>query len=250
MSNKVFFEMDELPNKEKIRPTGKGFDRKSLNENLNPLVGFLDKSVGRKWDDVYSEIRKNISVHNATQMHVIQHLHGYVDTKTWIEEDGKIYAVAKYSRNVLCLTEPTFSKVQFYVHPITRTLCQSPKLTPRVQDKQIKLKKPRVVKVSDKVQYRFIDEEWYRVEFGIIPKEFGKDMGVWVGKHLENLLDTKKKLSYAHVGDVLFPNGFKFDWQREEQYGFSNLWVVEKRRVGKRERKTLMKEQLSDDLSR
>lgn len=37
-------------------------DQKELNENLKPLVRFLHSRIGQKWDDVYSEIMKNMNL--------------------------------------------------------------------------------------------------------------------------------------------------------------------------------------------
>jgi hypothetical protein len=53
-------------------------DSKSLNENLSPLVRYLRKNVGRKWDDVNAEICENISLENAVQRHILEHVDQYV----------------------------------------------------------------------------------------------------------------------------------------------------------------------------
>jgi hypothetical protein len=46
---------EDLPSHEGIRRAHLS-DRKSLNENLNPLERYLTKQVGRVWDAVYAEI--------------------------------------------------------------------------------------------------------------------------------------------------------------------------------------------------
>lgn len=56
-----------------------GWERKELNENLNPLKRFLHSRIGKKWDDVYSEICSRIDKKNAVQGHIIQHLFQYVE---------------------------------------------------------------------------------------------------------------------------------------------------------------------------
>lgn len=53
---------------------------KELNENLNPLHAFIAKSVGRQWNDVYSEIRARINASSATQLHILEHVKQYVCT--------------------------------------------------------------------------------------------------------------------------------------------------------------------------
>lgn len=55
-------------------PTGRGWGTKSLGENFAPLRRFLERSVGRRWDDVYSEICARLDRKDAVQRHVLVHL--------------------------------------------------------------------------------------------------------------------------------------------------------------------------------
>lgn len=70
-------------------------DSKNLNENLRPLYQFLEKSVGRPWNDVNSEIRSKIDPRRAIGYHVIQHVGWHVDTTgreryrtLFVDDDG------------------------------------------------------------------------------------------------------------------------------------------------------------------
>lgn len=65
---------------------GNGLDHKTLNENLNPLYRFLKTSVGRPWNDVYSEIRAQIDPRRANGFHVLQHVGWYVNLTFDIED--------------------------------------------------------------------------------------------------------------------------------------------------------------------
>jgi hypothetical protein len=47
---------------------------KSLNENLAPLVRFVRRQIGRRWDDVFSEICAGLDTGSTVKMHVRQHL--------------------------------------------------------------------------------------------------------------------------------------------------------------------------------
>ena len=47
---------------------------KMLNENLAPLRRFLGRRVGRRWNDVYSEICAGLDTGSVVKMHVRQHL--------------------------------------------------------------------------------------------------------------------------------------------------------------------------------
>ena len=51
---------------------------KSLNETLAPLVRFIQRRVGRRWDDVFSEICAGLDTGSTVKMHVRQHLHDFV----------------------------------------------------------------------------------------------------------------------------------------------------------------------------
>src|SRR5262245_20037141 len=43
---------------------------KWLNENLQPLYRYLRGQIGRPWDKVYSEIRRNLDTRSALGLHV------------------------------------------------------------------------------------------------------------------------------------------------------------------------------------
>ncbi len=51
---------------------------KYLNENLAPLVRFLQRRVGRRWDDVFSEICERLDTGSTVKMHVRQHVPDFV----------------------------------------------------------------------------------------------------------------------------------------------------------------------------
>lgn len=227
---------DEPSNWEKIKPSRLRADRKELNENLEPLWRFLRSRVGQCWDDVYSEIRENLSPKNAVQMHVVQHLKMQVVEATYLGEDGRVYECPQYNsynRKPNCLEEPTGYQ-RFYVHPVTREFCESP----RKSRKDKKVKQKDRFKLTDLRQYRLIDGIWYVVEFAVIPKELGvkgrygqpgKQYGVYSWA-------AESPLDYSQVADFLFPKGLS-NWARESEYGFCNIRPVSKRQLGKRELK-------------
>lgn len=64
------------------------WDRKSLNENLSPLRGFLRSRVGKPWDKVYSEISENLKPSSAVQQHVRDHVKTYVTLELIVKSDG------------------------------------------------------------------------------------------------------------------------------------------------------------------
>lgn len=227
----------EVPsNKETMRPKGRGADRKEFNENLEPLWRYLQSQVGRCWDDVYSDIRRNLSPRSTVQMHVVQHLNWQVKKSTYLGEDGRVYEHSKYNRGGMpdpCLEEPTIYKYGFYIHPVTRELCVSPTKTKRAKKLQ-----PTKFQISLLVQWCLINGEWMVVEFEKIPRTEGKKGGypyrgkVYMGGLFPEYLD------YKDVGDILHPKGLE-NYAREAAYGFINIRAVRKRSLGKREIKKL-----------
>jgi hypothetical protein len=61
-----------------MKPRFPSWDRKELNEFLNPLWRFLNSRVGKPWDKVYSEIRAQNSGRSAVGAHIYQHLFDFV----------------------------------------------------------------------------------------------------------------------------------------------------------------------------
>lgn len=68
-----------------------GYDRKELNENLQPLKRFMLSRVGRVWDEVFSEICEVMDVRSACQYHIWQHAKDYVEENTCIGDDGGVW---------------------------------------------------------------------------------------------------------------------------------------------------------------
>ena len=73
-----------------------GYEGKELNENLKPLYRYIDKQVGRLWNDVYSEICANLDTGSTVKQHVRDHIPDHVAIKTFIGGNGEAYSVSKY----------------------------------------------------------------------------------------------------------------------------------------------------------
>ena len=92
---------------------------KSFSDFLTPLRSFLQTSVGRKWDDVYSEISQGIPSNSMQGRHIRQHVEGYVE-KNVIMIDGVPHRVPRYGAG----PTPLVGRGQdsFYVDPGTDKL--------------------------------------------------------------------------------------------------------------------------------
>ena len=92
-----------------------GWDTKSFGENLNPLYGAVRKAVGRKWDKFYSELCKSFDKRSVINQHILQHLFDHVKVNNvFVDEDGEIYVLHKYSTRVEKLKDGSF---EYYVDP-------------------------------------------------------------------------------------------------------------------------------------
>jgi hypothetical protein len=117
--------LEELPHHEGMRRGhAERGERKTLNENLQPLRRYLERQVGRPWDKVYSEIAAGLRVTNTVQQHVRDHLRDFVAVKPrrlcygWLGRP-----------NGLLWHQP------LYVDPVTGLLCRTDRL-PEVKAQQ------------------------------------------------------------------------------------------------------------------
>ena len=144
-----------------------GRDRKELNENLNPLYRFLDSRVGKKWDDVFSEICEQVNMNNPVQYHIRQHLDDMVELHV-IMKDNKPHVIDTWmyrsSGNELRELYSTQYHPTFYVHPTTGLLAKAP------IHKRWRSPKPKLLDfikhpTNPLIQYYNVDGEWREVIF-------------------------------------------------------------------------------------
>lgn len=99
----------------------RNFDPKDFTDVLGPLQGYLRKSCGRPWDDVYSELAAGLGAFSWPLQHVMT-AHLDVETNTYLGVDDKIYAENKHGNEEI----GGYSwRDNFYVHPISRLLCKA-----------------------------------------------------------------------------------------------------------------------------
>lgn len=68
-------DLEDLPTKRSMRrPFRQRYIDKDLSDLLGPLEGYLNSQIGRPWDKVYSDIRKNLNPNSTTQIHIVGHL--------------------------------------------------------------------------------------------------------------------------------------------------------------------------------
>ena len=154
---------------------------KELSDVLNPLQGYLRKSVGRPWDEVYSELCKNLDRRSVSGLHVFQHLWQFVAKNTVMCMDGE---VREWGSRGGYLSKPDW----YYVHPYTGILCDSGH-EGRWRYRYPKQEKPVTeIRLSDIARYEQFDGIWYYCENYEIEHE-GKTL---IAPHFIRVKDTIK----------------------------------------------------------
>ena len=135
----------------------RGRGTKELNEYLAPLRRYLESQVNRPWDKVYSDIRENVRFDSAVQLHILQHIYGYVEKEVF-EEGGRIFnTVATVWSDRLELRDG-----EMYVHPRTGLLLKYKRKKAGSQ-----IPEATVIQVSNRVFYVKFDGLWFEVAYNV-----------------------------------------------------------------------------------
>jgi len=150
-------------------------DRKTFNEHLNPLKGWLRSVVGKQWDKSYSELRAKFDARSTINNHILEHLWQYVETHAFVE-NGKTMCHVRYIYGADSRTVPIKQcSKDYYVCPKDGTL--------KIVNKQPKraVKNAREIAraeaeakifrvVNDHQHLHFIDGVWFVFEIKDLPK--------------------------------------------------------------------------------
>lgn len=141
---------------------GLGYSVKELNENLQPLVRYIGRQVGRPWRLVYADISRNLSVRCAVQKHVLDHLREIVVESVWLE--GKdVFCVGRFLG--VRRLESRGSWPRYYVCPKSGLLRVAPRrrkaaVAPADSDRRV---------IDSIREFRRLAGIWFEVVVGEIP---------------------------------------------------------------------------------
>lgn len=148
-----------LPHLESLRARHKRYGRwKDFTDLLGPLRRFLESRKGLKWDDVYSEIARDLNRNSVTHNHIYQHLFQFVDINTAVLADGS-----------LSNADGRGIRSDFYVCPVTGILLKNnitswkARRRARLSEEKKELAKT-YVKIDESSRYEKIDGIWYRLD--------------------------------------------------------------------------------------
>lgn len=139
---------------------------KMLSENLSPLLRWLHKQVGHRWDDVYADVCKNLSKDTGVQLHVFEHLLSWVERAPMKIEKGG-FITDQYG------WEMTYIKNVFYVD--NRGVLRRAPMKPQVAIKR----EPCFVQLTDAKDRCLVKLGGIWYEMGLIdrPKELFDQFG-------------------------------------------------------------------------
>lgn len=160
---------------------------KEFGEHLNPLYGIVRKNVGRRWDDVYSELCEVFDFRSHINAHILVHLWDYVERDTFWK-DGKVWVNSRYSGAKLL--DETYS--EYYVHPLNGILSKNQKFKTwnersreRKAEREAEARKTCIV-ISKSLELRRRDEDspWFICELAFLayPKKIIKEYTSRIGK--------------------------------------------------------------------
>jgi hypothetical protein len=187
-------ELENLPAREgmKVRYKHGGWD-KNFNEHLSPLKGIIRKSVGKKWDKVFSELCQVFDRRSVINQHIVQHLRDFIAIETFL--DGTDIWVKERWRN----TPIADGWYEFFVDPRTgivrrnrhfRSYRQARKETARREAAE-KAKVHRVI--DDKTELFLVNGVWFIAEVRDTPSKgyqvkktstFAKNMTYYVTEYV------------------------------------------------------------------
>jgi hypothetical protein len=193
-------------------------DRKSFNEHLNPLKGWLRSVVGKPWDKSYSELREKFDARSTINNHILEHLWDYVETHAFVE-DGKVMCQVTNIYGAASRTIPIKQCYSdYYVCPKDGTL----KIVNKAPKRAVRNAREIAAREAEAKIFRVVNEHQHLHFID----------GVWFVFEVKNLpLATIEYRRPAHYGTTpqLFkrgwmPNGKMVEWDQlsqsdRERYG-------------------------------
>lgn len=196
-------ENEAAPAKESMRSPYRGNNTKDLNENLRPLVRWLEKQVGRPWDKVYSELRQNLDFANAVQKHVWDHAKWMVELQVEVIDGRPHYRGARFRLS------GELPPGTLWVDPATGIL----RTTRKVARRRVKASPPTTLPGDNRlVRYGRLSGIWYELQMEVDHRcsrwcRENRGADDWIAKHGHDpawynyLTNSHKRFRQEYYGD-------------------------------------------------
>lgn len=204
---------DEVGGREGMRVRyNHGYDRKSFNENLNPLKNWVHSCLGKNWNKMYSQLRKQFDARKVVNQHILEHLFSYIEVNAFLHEGAVCFTdTLRYGGQGVQPISKCFK--DYYVCPksgMVRKTNKEPKRSIIKQQMAEKRATELAVKrvLSDTEVLHLIDGVWYHFDLLPIPdarieyqKPFGTDI-FKIGYHFGGGEDTRREKTWDELNQT------------------------------------------------
>lgn len=161
--------LDLLPKTDPMKRFDWGWG-KEFGEYLAPLRRFLKSNVGRKWDDVYSELREHVNPGSTVQNHIMQHLWHYIQKDVVLDEEGHPCVKSRWEGGYSRLWKSRYGSL-FYVHPLSRKLLEPP-THPKDPNRKPRGYDPDKWTASDGREFQRLNGIWFGVKKVYVGRDY------------------------------------------------------------------------------
>lgn len=102
-----------------------GGGTRTFNDNLEPLIRYLARSVGKNWNKVHADLCKQLKKNTVSGLHVFNHLYDFVTENTHVE--GKRVYYMQQGKSKELFSREKFPK--FYISAKTGQLMKAKLIT-------------------------------------------------------------------------------------------------------------------------
>jgi hypothetical protein len=210
-------DLEDAPAQE---PVSRGHRKQKMTQvNLGPFENFLLSRVGKKWDDVYSEICANPKMREVFEVHISSTSKRFVFVElSPLQKDGKLYGRNRWQGEMRELFHGAL-----YVCPETKILKKYKLAT--LNRKGLPVEEKRFHRYTDTFAVRKIDDVWYELKLAPLPDKPNAD-------------GTYPTLQDAALGTIQPMkatwgfNSHMFCVQTSTAYGDGKVYAVSKRQLG------------------
>jgi hypothetical protein len=219
----------------------------SSGEHLNPLRRYLQSQVGRPWDKVRSEMSEHMDRNSTVQAHIWQHAVDYVETNTFIGEDGEVWhnaskGLSYWNSSERGAVQPiSEARALVYVDPRSRCL----KAVPERGGKAARAPEYRGIVIDKTHQAHRIRGIWYIITLTPRPAKVSRQHSQYPKNAFTYWRDgtwlTKEYHDVASA-DIVASNdvpGHWFKTQEEQIYGIVGVYASRKKQCSRKELRQL-----------
>lgn len=197
--------------------------RKGLTDLLGPLRRWLRAQVGRPWDDVYGEACAVIKPDSVIRAHIKTHLLEFVHRHTFVKE-GEVWCfTGRWRFEELPLTVAASRGAPFYIHPLTRLLCET-QMQPRRRWRDEKATQRKLTQrwLNETTLLRRLNGCWFGCRMEKFPQSYASGDRPWRFDVAEKKMISRSETDNPYGGHIYCIAKRQLSWRELRQFGISN----------------------------